>query len=105
MYIHKKLIIFIVPFVFFVVSGTLAQNRVAKSDTAVTRQQLILNTNQLPANATPSKVNVEPADIPATERKTQVDNYKSYRTALSSNVFGAEFFDTASLSFEPNLRP
>jgi protein involved in polysaccharide export with SLBB domain len=43
------------------------------------------------------------ADIAAT-RSTDATNYLTYQKPPSSNVFGASFFNTASLSFEPNLR-
>lgn len=38
------------------------------------------------------------------ERETQKSDYKTTPKTASSKVFGASFFDTESLSFEPNLR-
>lgn len=38
------------------------------------------------------------------DRETQKSDYKTSPKTLTSNVFGASFFDTQSLSFEPNLR-
>ncbi len=42
--------------------------------------------------------------VPSVERETTASDYKSTPKAATSNVFGASFFDSESLSFEPNLR-
>lgn len=44
------------------------------------------------------------SDTVPVNRTTDASNYLSYQKPPSSNVFGASFFNTASLSFEPNLR-
>jgi len=54
--------------------------------------------------ATGTKTGSDPTTIPSTIRQTQKADYQVYQKQPSSNVFGASFFDTPSLSFEPNLR-
>jgi protein involved in polysaccharide export with SLBB domain len=50
------------------------------------------------------KNSAEPQKIEQPERVTQKSDYKDAKKEPTSTVFGAEFFNTASLSFEPNLR-
>ncbi|MEO8886043.1 MAG: SLBB domain-containing protein [Mucilaginibacter sp.] len=100
-------------FVFFGITNIEAQNRAVatKRDTNNTQglnnQQPLQqsgNIGTIPANVPQSKVSVEPTTISSATRQTQANDYQSYKTKPSSNVFGAEFFDSASLAFEPNLR-
>jgi len=51
-----------------------------------------------------SKVNVEPTIVSQAARQAEKGDYRVYQKESTSNVFGASFFDTPSLSFEPNLR-
>jgi protein involved in polysaccharide export with SLBB domain len=51
-----------------------------------------------------SKVTVEPTVIPTVTRGTQKDDYLTTPKPHTSGVFGSSFFDSPSLSFEPNLR-
>lgn len=44
------------------------------------------------------------ATVTQVDRETQKTDYKTSPKVLSSKVFGASFFETQSLSFEPNLR-
>jgi prepilin-type processing-associated H-X9-DG protein len=52
----------------------------------------------------PPKTSVSPTETPAVERKEPEITYQSFSKPPSSNVFGSEFFNSSSLSFEPNLR-
>jgi hypothetical protein len=45
-----------------------------------------------------------PTVVPSVQRETTASDYKSTPKPATSNVFGASFFDSESLSFEPNLR-
>lgn len=53
---------------------------------------------------TQSKVNVDPTVVSQSVRQTSKSDYQVYQKGPGSNVFGSSFFDTPSLSFEPNLR-
>lgn len=54
--------------------------------------------------ATQSKVNVEPTVVSQGSRQVSKSDYQVYQKGPGSNVFGSSFFNTPSLSFEPNLR-
>jgi protein involved in polysaccharide export with SLBB domain len=51
-----------------------------------------------------SKVNVEPTLTPTVIRETQKNDYLTIPKPHANGVFGSSFFDSPSLSFEPNLR-
>lgn len=57
------------------------------------------------STATPTnKTTAEPTTMPQSVRQVEKSDYQIYQKGPSSNVFGASFFNTPSLSFEPNLR-
>lgn len=57
------------------------------------------------STATPTnKINSDPTTVSQSVRQVEKSDYQVYQKGPSSNVFGASFFDTPSLSFEPNLR-
>jgi protein involved in polysaccharide export with SLBB domain len=55
-------------------------------------------------NSGAEKKGQQSATVTQVDRETQKSDYKTSPKAITSNVFGASFFDTQSLSFEPNLR-
>jgi len=56
------------------------------------------------STAVQQKTGVDAAVGQTADRQTQKNDYQAYQKSPSSNVFGSSFFDTPSLSFEPNLR-
>jgi len=112
---NKKFILLIVSFVLLVTTISKAQRRAAAvpgtADTTITKQQSqYILPNQIQQqglninNAPQTKVGVEPTVIPSTDRQAQGVDYQTYKPERKSNVFGADFFNSPSLSFEPNLR-
>jgi protein involved in polysaccharide export with SLBB domain len=51
-----------------------------------------------------SKVGVEPTATPSVTREVQKNDYLTTTKSPTSKVFGSSFFDSPSLTFEPNLR-
>ncbi|MBS7563850.1 SLBB domain-containing protein [Mucilaginibacter sp. Bleaf8] len=52
-----------------------------------------------------SQATTEPTTLPSTDRQTAANDYRVYqKTNDTPEVFGSAFFNTPSLSFEPNLR-
>jgi protein involved in polysaccharide export with SLBB domain len=106
MHIIKKVLLFIIPFAFWGINNCGAQNRavISKKDSINTQIQMQPGNMPLPSGNLSQKVGVDPIVIPSNSRETQENDYKFYDIKPSSDVFGAEFFNSASLSFEPNLR-
>lgn len=103
MHIKKKLTLFTTFFVFLSII-TQAQIRIARDTTAKPLQQNITpqQLQQLqPGTSNSSKNLVNPAEL--VERKEQESTYQTF-SRPSSKIFGSEFFNSPSLSFEPNLR-
>jgi protein involved in polysaccharide export with SLBB domain len=90
MYIKIAFVLFIAFFVCFDINH-------AKGQAPSKRDSLINEYNN-------SKVGVEPTTISPATRKAQGSDYQVVQKAPSSGVFGSAFFNTESLSFEPNLR-
>ncbi|WP_448697783.1 SLBB domain-containing protein [Mucilaginibacter sp. AW1-3] len=57
-----------------------------------------------PSATTQNKTSGEPTSISGPVRQVEKSDYQVYQKGPSSNVFGSSFFDSPSLSFEPNLR-
>ncbi|WP_429377233.1 SLBB domain-containing protein [Mucilaginibacter sp. UYCu711] len=91
MHIKNSLLLFIACFISFNISVN-----DAKAQTPSKRDSL--------AKGESSKVSVEPTATPIVTRETQKNDYLSSPKPPGNKVFGSSFFDSPSLSFEPNLR-
>lgn len=96
MHIAPKIKLLLILLTVFCVPGVVAQNVNNKQDSLV--KVLPPGINSATKNTT------QPLKIEQPERTLQKSDYKDVKNQPSSDVFGAEFFTAASLSFEPNLR-
>jgi protein involved in polysaccharide export with SLBB domain len=87
--IKKLLILFIAFFISFTIYDAKGQ--------AFSKRDSLTKTE-------PSKVTVEPTLTPTVTRETQKNDYLTSPKPHAIGVFGSSFFDSPSLSFEPNLR-
>lgn len=102
--INSENLLLIFPLLFLGLSKIQAQNISKRADTIRALQNATPQQNQQIQEGTQQKIGPETASTPATGRHNQPVTYQSTNKAAKSNVFGSEFFNTTSLSFEPNLR-